>query len=127
MDRFKIGDRVGFKPGKYSLSVINMIKEEFPDLTGFIIKINNDNLSACIAKNEDSIIGYWVLFENIRLISPEPAPDPPEPPQEEIFIPSCSSCFNRHHSAMDKTKPCYGCYGGDNSNFVCMGEDTTQS
>ena len=126
MDRFKIGDKIGINPETYSSSVINMIKEELPDLTGFIIKINHGNSSAYIAKNEDSIDGWWVLFEHIEEISLEPLLDPPESPQEEVLIPSCSSCSNRKYSAMDETKPCYECYGGDNSNFVCMGEDTTQ-
>ena len=123
MSKYKTGDKVKIIENQISDSDKSFLKN-YPDLIGYIFKVNNNDY---LVSNVHST--YNECFDHHELMKLEDFELPkelPEPPQEEIFIPSCSSCFNRHHSAMDKTKPCYGCYGGDNSNFVCMGGDTTQ-
>jgi len=122
---FKIGDRIGINPELLSTFYIKTIRTKLPDLRGFIIKINHDNSTAYITKNNEIIQeqtinndGWWIGFKYIEIISFKPTP---EPQKEPVFIPSCSDCKSKHYSAMDESKPCYECYGGENSNFVFMG------
>ena len=114
---FKIGDRVKIIQEKCEKNKYNwgVLKSYYPNLIAKIISIDERTVEI----EGINSFNHWIDYNLLEKINNwEPLP---ESQKEPVFIPSCSDCKSKHYSAMDESKPCYECYGGENSNFVFMG------